>query len=103
MLMSLANLPRRFNAVEFRHREIHQDQIRIRAIRLQHAFSAVGGLDDSIAFRAQPRRQECPIIRIIVDYRMMEGVLAAMLVVLRSNSNLRSDQIVAHIVRIMEI
>jgi len=64
-----ANLPRRFNAVEFRHREIHQDQIRIRAIRLQHAFSAVGGLDDSIAFRAQPRRQECPIIRIIVDYK----------------------------------
>jgi hypothetical protein len=67
MRATLPKLPRRFDAIEFRHRQIHQDQIRICSICLSAPFLAISGLDDLVTFGPQPGRQEHSIIGIVID------------------------------------
>jgi hypothetical protein len=67
--VAFAKLARSFDAIEFGHRQIHQDQIGMRAIGLQHAFFAVLGLKDFVPLAAEPRGEQHAIIDVVVHYK----------------------------------
>jgi hypothetical protein len=39
--------PGRFDAVQLRHRDVHQDDIRLEALGLTDRFATIGGLSDN--------------------------------------------------------
>jgi hypothetical protein len=44
--VAAANLPRRLNAIQNRHRQVHYDDVRVVLLRQRDRFAAIGGLRD---------------------------------------------------------
>ena len=79
LALMAAQLLRDFPAVHFRHRDVEQDQIRIRLLDNLQAFAAACGTDDDKAERLQQIADELALHLVVVDHedRLLRAGISA--------------------------
>ena len=65
----IAQLPDRLVAIQLRHHQIHQNQIRDTFLSHAHKLRAIGGKRDLIPLPAQHQLEQLPHIWFIVRYQ----------------------------------